>query len=310
METTTTPKIAFYVKRSFGEKLNATFDFFKENWKPFLKFATYLLLPLCIIQGLSLNSFMGSYMTIAMGGVADVDLTSFGVMFWVNYGIVILCSAIGGLIVVSLIMALVKLYNEREDRLNGLTLGELRPLLFRNMGRMFLMGIVMLILMLIVTIVISVLLSLTAYTLLLTVPVFFAFLVALSLCLPTYIYEKTGLVAAITKGLRLGFATWGGVFALMFVLGLVTWALNLVIALPWYIVLIVKTLFGFSSDVGTVETPLLYSLLMYVLGVFFIFGCYLVSTFSILGLSYQYAHATEKLDSITVEDDIDNFEKL
>ena len=27
------PKIAMYVKRPFGEKLNASFDFLKENWK-------------------------------------------------------------------------------------------------------------------------------------------------------------------------------------------------------------------------------------------------------------------------------------
>ena len=49
------PKIAMYVKRSFGEKLNASFDFIRENWKLMLKFTTYLLLPLCLIQALSLK---------------------------------------------------------------------------------------------------------------------------------------------------------------------------------------------------------------------------------------------------------------
>lgn len=53
------PKIAMYAKRSFGDKLNATFDFIKENWKPLLKFTTYLILPLCLIQALSLNYLMG-----------------------------------------------------------------------------------------------------------------------------------------------------------------------------------------------------------------------------------------------------------
>ena len=45
------PKIALYVQRSFGEKLTATFDFIKENWKPLMKFTTYLMLPLCVLQG-------------------------------------------------------------------------------------------------------------------------------------------------------------------------------------------------------------------------------------------------------------------
>ncbi len=35
------PKIALYVKRPFGDKLNASMDFIKENWKPMLKFSTY-----------------------------------------------------------------------------------------------------------------------------------------------------------------------------------------------------------------------------------------------------------------------------
>ena len=65
------PKIAMYVKRSFGEKLNASFDFIRENWKLMLKFTTYLLLPLCLIQALSLNGMMKGVMS-----AADMDISS------------------------------------------------------------------------------------------------------------------------------------------------------------------------------------------------------------------------------------------
>ena len=57
-------KIVLYAKRTFGEKMNASFDFIKENWKPLFKFTTYLLLPLCLVQALSLNSLMGSTMSL------------------------------------------------------------------------------------------------------------------------------------------------------------------------------------------------------------------------------------------------------
>ena len=59
------PKIAMYVKRPFGEKLNASFDFLKENWKLLLRFTTYLLLPLCLIQALSLNGLMSGALSIS-----------------------------------------------------------------------------------------------------------------------------------------------------------------------------------------------------------------------------------------------------
>lgn len=45
-------KVAMYVKRSFGDKMNASFDFIKENWKPLFKFATYLILPLVSDSGI------------------------------------------------------------------------------------------------------------------------------------------------------------------------------------------------------------------------------------------------------------------
>ena len=61
------PKIAMYVKRSFGEKLNASFDFIRENWKLMLKFTTYLLLPLCLIQALSLNGMAFLYSSVSLG---------------------------------------------------------------------------------------------------------------------------------------------------------------------------------------------------------------------------------------------------
>mgnify|MGYP003623625018 CR=1 FL=1 len=83
-----------------------------------------------------------------------------------------------------------------------------------------------------------------------------------------------------------------------------------VVMTPYYIAIFVKTLFVYGSDSGASESSVIYSLFTYVLGVLFVFGMYLSYIFSVLGLSYQYAHASEKMDSITVEDDIDNFENL
>ena len=68
------PKIALYVQRSFGEKLTATFDFIKENWKPLMKFTTYLMLPLCLLQGLSLNGLMSG--TMALGDMTGGSFDS------------------------------------------------------------------------------------------------------------------------------------------------------------------------------------------------------------------------------------------
>lgn len=83
------PKIAMYVKRPFGEKLNASFDFIKENWKQLFKYSTYLILPICLIQAANFSGLMGSMTDItamqASGGISDNPLAALGPSFALNY---------------------------------------------------------------------------------------------------------------------------------------------------------------------------------------------------------------------------------
>ena len=139
------PKIAMYVKRPFGEKLNASFDFIKENWKQLFKYSTYLILPICLIQAANFSGLMGSMTDItamqASGGISDNPLAALGPSFALNYAGVIFFSCLGALLMTSLIYAMVRLYNEREERLNGVVFGDIKSLLLRNIKRLFLMGI-------------------------------------------------------------------------------------------------------------------------------------------------------------------------
>ena len=89
------PKIAMYVKRPFGEKLNASFDFIKENWKQLLKYATYLILPVCLLQAANFSGLMGGMTDLtamqAAGGMGDDPLSVFGSSLDVYKRQVILC---------------------------------------------------------------------------------------------------------------------------------------------------------------------------------------------------------------------------
>lgn len=81
--------------------------------------------------------------------------------------------------------------------------------------------------------------------------------------------------------------------------------------MPWYIATVVKYFFA-VSDVGGSEVTVSagYNFFLYLLAIIQAFGTYLAMIFSIVGLAYQYGHASEVVDSITVESDIDNFDKL
>ncbi|MDD3040266.1 hypothetical protein [Bacteroides sp.] len=303
------PKIAMYAKRPFGDKLNAAFDFIKENWKPLLKFTTYLILPLCLIQALSLNGLMGGTLTmntLANGNVENLDWMALA-GFMTYYG---LYNMVGTAILSSLVYGLIRTYNEREDRLQGITLRELKPLLLRNIKRMFILIVVSVILVTLALIPVGILVALSLFTSVLIIPLLIAFSVPLALLVPIYLFEDIKIMDALRKTFRLGFATWGGVFLISLVMGIIASVLQGVTMVPWFIATLVKYFFAMSDTGSTATVSIGYSFLLYILAIVETFGAYLSMIFTLVGLAYQYGHASEVVDSITVESDIDNFDKL
>lgn len=310
METPKT-KIPFYQKRKFGEKMNASFDFIKENWKPMLKYSTYLILPVCLIQALSLNSFLGGYLQAVAGGVVNPDsISSLGAMFGASYAMTMLMIMIGSLVMTSLIYTFIMLYNQREEGLEGITFSDIKSVLFSNMGRLFVLGISGGI---IVTIIITILVVIGVYvplTFILIIPAIFACIIPLALWSPIYIYERAGVFQSLGKSFRLGFATWGGIFGILFVMGIIANILQTVTMLPWYVGSIVKYTFALSENGAGGDTSVFYNFMLYLLAIVQGFGTYLSMVFGIVGLSYQYSHANELVNNTSVESEIDNFEQL
>jgi hypothetical protein len=68
------PLIKLYRTRTFGEKMSDTFDFVRENWRPMLKYITYLLLPVALVSTVAMDNFMTSQMSLTSTiGQGDMD---------------------------------------------------------------------------------------------------------------------------------------------------------------------------------------------------------------------------------------------
>ena len=306
------PKIAMYVQRSFGDKLTAAFNFFNENWKVLLKYSIYFILPICVVQALCMNTFMGGYTNLlasASGGGSGV-LDYLGISFWVSYGFMMLFSALGALVMCSLVYALVKIYNDREERLEGLTFAELKPVLLHCMGRLFLMGLFLTGIFVLVFTIMGILIAVSPFTLLLTIPVLIAAMIPLCIFPPIYLFEKIDIWGAFTKSLRVGFATWGGIFGISFVMSFISNVIYGVASIPWYVVFMIGMAFSVSDVQSAVTSSMGYSVMTYLFGIIMLFGVYISTIFPILGLTYQYGHSCEKMEHISVVDDIDKFEQL
>lgn len=223
----------------------------------------------------------GAFAMTAMSKTATVPDTASLLGFMSYYGLYMIVFMIGSILLTSMIYALIRTYNEREERLEGITLGILKPLLFRNIKRLLVMTLFSILVMLFVGLVVGLLAFLSLFTLFLTIPLLIAFVVPLALWAPIYLFEDITVMESFKKTFRLGFATWGGVFLISLIMGFIANVLQGVTMMPWYIATLVKYFFSLS-DVGSETTVSAgYSFILYLLGIVQAFGAYLSMIFTL-----------------------------
>jgi len=299
-------KIELYQERTYGEKLSATFAFVSENMQVLLKFLIYFLLPVSLVQAVAMNGYFSSAIAISQSGN---DATGIAKIVG-SMGLMVLLYFVGTILLAVIVYALMRLYGERENRLQGLTWTELKPVFVKMLKRCMML------------ILFSILASIVFTALLLGVVSlhpFIGFVVALcvmmavfplALVYPIYFLEdNVTIIEAISKAFRLGFATWGGIFGIFVTLAILVSIVGGIISLPWAILNAMKMVMGANGEEGFVGS-IGYSFIVYLFGVVQCFANYFLYALPLIGLAYQYGHAAEKIDHVTVESDIDRFEQL
>lgn len=308
------PNIEFYRQRTFSEKMNATFDFIRENWKPLLKYSFYLIMPICLVQTFAMNSFLGTYMDAIMssrGGQTPFGSSMVG--FLTNYGILLLCFIVGSAVMSGMIYAMMQTYATRENRLRDITLDDFRDNLTKNAWKCLRIIFALLFAYLLVVFALAFLAVASKYTLIITIPLFIVFLICLiplMMLIPVYIFERDiPFFDAIKKAWKLGTSTLGGMLGLMIVLYIISSVIQTITMMPWYLVWIFGTVFSLSSD-AMITQSVIYKFSLYVLGLLQAFGMYISAIIGIVGLAFQYFHAREKVEGVTIESNISNFDEL
>lgn len=308
------PLIKLYRIRTFGEKISDTFDFVRENFRPLLKYLTYLMLPLSLVQAFAQTNFMGGYMDFIdkMGKNVQQNSDVSQMLSWVgSMTLMVVVDYVAMMLLVAMVYAMMQHYEQRPQRLEGITGEELRPDVTRLLGRQFIVLITSIVVMAVFGVfaalmaVIHIGMVILAFVLLLVaIPLF-------ALVTPIYLFEReTGIVSAYTKSIRLGWKTWGGIVGVGLVLFIIVTIVGSIIETPWTIMLMVKNvLTAQGSDTGFVSS-FGYTAIQYLLGVISTYVGNLLMSLLYIGMAYQYGHACEKVDGVTVDRDIENFETL
>ena len=309
--------IELYKIRTFSDKLSDTIDFIRENWRPLLKNFTYVMLPASIVLAFFFNHFWHGYMSLMNPSQIGEGFVG---TFMLNSGMTILLFIVAYILLAALLYALIRLYREREGRLNDLTSDELKPQFMACLKRAatiagmgLLLGIGVLAVIAIIGVAfgtasagLAVLFIVLCYiALLIIVP-------PLMLLHPIYLIEDgIGFFPALTKALRLGFHTWGGIVGVTFVIGLLTSILQIATSLPWDVMFIIKTVFTVSTDLeGGFVNSFGFTVLEYLSCILQVMGMLFSTVITTIAITIQYGHAAELIDGMGTTESIEHFEEL
>ena len=288
------PKIELYRIRTFTEKLTDMFNFLRENWRPMLKYFLYMMLPISIVLALPFNHFFDSYLGLA-GKLENPDALR-DMNFWL-FGISAVATVLGtmfsALLLESFVYAMIRVYGRRPQRLKDLFYTDFRDDLYFCMKRGVIMALTGLVVLFLIYIpfgglmwVLKLLLSKALFYLLLPFMIVVLIFITLPMYMvaPVYMLEdEIGVIGAYKKGLRLGFATWGGVFAVMFIIGILASILQTFTMMPWYLLSMVKMIFTLTNDM---DKPFfhsfVYSFVQYLTCILMCLGYMLSMVFSLV----------------------------
>jgi hypothetical protein len=220
---------------------------------------------------------------------------------------------IGGAILSGMVYAMMQTYATRENRLQGITLNDFKETLTINTLKYIRLIFLFVFAYTLIVVIIVYLAYLATVTLALTIPLFIVLillLIPLMLIIPVYIFERDiKLTDAIRKSWKLGMSTLWGMIGLIIVLNIIASVIQTVTMLPWYITLLFGTIFSLTSE-SMISQSVVYKFVLYILGLIQSFGMYVSMIIGIIGLAFQYFHAREKVEGITIESNITNFDEL
>jgi hypothetical protein len=254
--------IEFHKKRDFSKKLNATFEFIKQNFRPLCKSILMIAGPPVLIGSAFMGSFIGQFFSSSFMGQANPELLEnyfLSTNFWLQLALMFVFLLLSGVVTISTINNYLLLYGEKKS--NKIEVGEVWERV-RNTFWMYLSTMVFFTLLIIaayilmilpVAILGSVSPFLIFFGFLGVVGVFVYLLFSTSLTFFIRAYERKGFFEALTRSFKLVRGKWWSTFGLIMILYLVAGTLSYIFIIPWYVMTIVGALHNVSS--GSFEEP-------------------------------------------------------
>lgn len=307
--------IEFQQTRDFGKKINETFWFIRQNFKPLVKSILIIAGPAVLIGSIFMGSFFSDLFTMMPNmshGNPEESLKYFtSAAYWMRIGLLYVFISLCYISTMATINTYAELYYQR--RTNLIQVSEVweraRGLMLKYLGTLLMMVLCMAIFIFVI-VVLSIVLKLvsTAIMVLFIIAAVFVFiylLVGVSLIFFIQVHEGTGFFEAANRSLQLIKGKWWSTFGISFVLSLIGGAISYIFIIPYYIFIFITA--THSASASTPELPESMKTATYVFLTLYYMSQVLLQTLPQLGLIFQYFNLVERREAKGLMSDIEKF---
>lgn len=274
-------KIEMRKMRDFSAKINATFEFLRQNFKPLVKAIIYIAGPVILAQSVMYGYYNRSVVNLTSTGRQAPDgFASFLGEFSLWLGLTILLGGIAYVMLVAVVGEYVRIYDtkpfpsriEVNEVWNGV-----KGYLFSLTGALIVSAVVIMV-----------------GIVLLILPGVYVMIV-LSLMAPILIMERKSLGESFTRSFALITDRWWSTFGLLFVTGLISGFMGYMFAIPQVIFTFLITFNSVSEN--PTDLPLWYEVGLIFSSMLYMMGATFLRAIPVLAIMFQYFNLVERKEA-------------
>lgn len=295
-------------ERTFGQKIEGTFEFIRLTLKPLFKSLLFYTSPFVLVGMFLVSYLLNALISLGVNSNSGVlpdeeevlmlGLSLFGFMFLMVFA---------GTMIMSVVYSVIRVYEEKGDGdfTHRDVWARLKKIYWPLLGTLFLYGIVFFVVYLIILIPLTLVLAVLSF---LALPIVYMvvgfFMIIMFTAIGAQVFERKSMGKALSHAFKLLKRSWWPSIGLFIVLMLIYNAVTLIFSAPFYVNFFIQTLNTVEVDFMA-EPSLLEQLLSHLLAAILLLGTFFSYSVPLVGMNLQYFHLSEVSDAKSLIQRID-----
>ena len=309
--------IDFKKERNFSQKLNATFEFLSQNFKPMGKNLLLIAGPFALITGI----FYGIYQTYTFGTAMQASMGSFEAAAG-NY--VLIAAALIGMslfsfIALTLVVVIVMRHIQQyvKEGHSNIDSRDLWNSLGRDFFRVFGTSLaIVLVLVVVMGVFIVPMIALSqgrpspVFIFILGLLLLFCMLIvvpAFTLLYPIRTIERKDIFPAFGRMFKLLSGKWLSTAALVIVASIIQSVMSIIFAVPMYVMLLLQVMHSTEAEGSTESPDLVYEILLSLTSGISMLGSFSLYSILFIAITFQYYNLVERKEAAGLLERLESF---